>query len=525
MLPVSELSKVAIRLPPGFPQGLDVVLIQDGAGNSRVGVTDEAIALTPLTDVSRLYEIERIARKCENEMARGQKVVLAQRILFDNTEGKVSEAAMPAEDFQSAAADSIEITRNLEKVSTSLDQITAVSGEEKQVKAFVMSEMNVMSGVAKNWLTQKSLGRKTSKSLFSAFKEERISAWLVNRVCGNTVPVFKNWTNFLFPKDMSKGIKMTREEFERALSRPGGVFFNSSKIVFELVETLGKTKEKKDDKKASHLLIPRVSLDSLAGRIKAHKVEVVSEELRLVLDLLYRASRLVLPLKEENKKDALGVLFKDPVYDPDALKTPLQQLLEKPGQKFLFWNRVYDGSIVVKLFAPFGLPSNMESLKKAISPSPPDEEKENYDPPDVERRINLVGPQIQSDNPEFLEFQKKLKSLHLLQPPKAKKNQPMGYRSYVPTKETKELLDLVRSQARYIPIRDQVDRFINSFEVDDIRNGAAKRLGIILSNIEKPRVEVPGFAFFELADQQPESDAPKDVVGSDEEEEVPDQEE
>jgi len=495
-LPISELRNIAVRIPPGgLPAGYRVVFMQDVAANTTVGITKDDIDVTPIEDVTRLYEIPRLVKKCEDDVARASKTLTAQRLLFDRTDAKEREDSKiePSPEYEAAAIDSHAASEIIVENVRILEQSEGKVPEENLARNFLVEESYRILQVAKKWLLDMAKGKPTPKTLLSALKEAGISNWVYTRLMKPVPDTTRSWSRFLFPKDPSKGIRMTAKEFSSTMSdnKSGQILFAASTAIFTTVELYGETRGNKSDKEASYPLIPVFTdLKELAQvRVKSFKLDCISKLLQSILSAIYNMARAILPLEEDSRKQMLPLLFKDPDYDPNQLQAPLQQIVEKPSQEFIFWKTMEDPKVFLKAMEYYGTPKltldKLES-KEFTSPIRPVTIPKIGDIPKLSPKMENVSikPRVGHMEPDFIKFQSLLEERGILQRRKKERNRRVLY-TFMPQANSKAVLDLVNKVKTFQPIIADVERFLNSIKNSKIRESAAEQLYAALSNMKQ----------------------------------------
>jgi hypothetical protein len=486
MLPISELSKISIRMPAGLPPGSKVVFMQDAAANTTVGVTRDDVDVTPIEDVIRLQQIPRIARKCEDDVGRAAKNLTAQRLLYDMlTEEKEREAPTPTPEFEVAAIDAYTATQVLEENVKILLRHESKVPEEALAKGYLLEETARISGVAVKWLRLQAKGLPCPKTLVSALKESAVPNWVYSRLLKPLPENQRNWFRFLFPKDPAKGIRMNTTEFMNLSSMAfGPQMFLGSKIVFDLVNRLGEEKSGKSDLEASYLLLPQFSmLDELAQvRVKFPNITCIGKRLQACLNMYYSMSRAILPLDEQSRDRILTLLFADARYEKEHIMTPLQQIVNNDGQRFRFWE-LNPGEFKEALIS-YNCPKQLYDLisEEDLGKLAPSDQKL----PKGEANVSLIRPRVSPDDSTFKSFLRVLEEKGLLQRKKRDRNRVPLY-TFVPQGATKQLLETVKSHKPFIPIVDDVERFLIQFRNSKLRESAAVQLHAALIGLQAGR--------------------------------------
>jgi len=466
------------------------VFTQDGANNTAVGVTKESFTMTPIEDVTRLFEVSRIARKVESDAARSAKKLTAQRILYDLTEGK--EDPTPTPEFERAAIDAFAAGEILESNRSLLNKSKPKTDLEILAKAFLLGEITQIFDLTLQWVKDMAAGKANlPRSHAMLLKDNNVAVWVYSKLLNPIPTTTLSWMSMLFPKDGNRGIKMTQKEYLATTHRSVNAtrLFVQSQVVYDLVNKLGSASDKRDDIEMSYPLIPIYEgLERLAqSRLKPTRVNTVSKSLATVLNVLYDMSRAILPFDEKNRKKALELLFKDPSYLDNVPENPIQQVIKHNDQEFLFWKMKPEHfEIALKIY---GIPITVfedckDEVVKTIQlvPLP----KENLEPYPV-NPPRLLKPSVSKDDLGFQQFQRTLEARNILQY-SYKEKQRKSVATFVPDGQTATLLMLVKHHKYFRSVVNDVEIFLNSFKNETIRTAAAKALHAALVGIDKPTI-------------------------------------
>jgi len=493
---LSDLKQIQVAVPPSFKLGNNLIVFgQDPAGNTFTGLTDKSIPLKSIDNVTNLWNIPRLTKSFEDEAARVSKNQIAQRMLYDVYHAAGVDSR-PSPEFERAAIDVYATKGILEENVRVLTQSKDPTKElDELARSFLLGEAERINAGCRGWLTALARGDAAPKSLTAALKAVNISSWSIAKLLTMRIPsTTTSWIGFLFPKDMGKGIRLTMAEFNalKVANEVGAILFIESRKVFDCVDLLGKTdNKKKSDKELTYPLVSVLPIKSMAqGRPKPVAIKTIDPILGPIVSTLLNMRRAILPFGDKPRDKMLALLFSDPKYLDSVTESPLSQIVTREGQKLypIKWGMIVQGISLYNYGAQIVEAVMYQDPPKGFDDLPEEylEEKSDIKLP---KKINLsnLAPIVMSNDPKFVTFQGLLKTLGLMQP-KSKDKIEKVYPSFVSTPDTNLLTTLLRERKHLYPALPSVMKFLNSFDSDEFRNVAARQLFATFEAIEKPQI-------------------------------------